>query len=99
MNAKSLGFDAFQREPSPLNGIRLAIDDHTASRLIDWPFVDALRKADKIVSAHDGLVQALEKLIADVEDVAGGTYLNYRLLLSERLKPARAALARAKGEA
>lgn len=56
-------FQEFQKNPAPETAIALAIADHRAGRLTDWPFVDQLRKAEERVSAYPKLVEALKKTL------------------------------------
>ena len=59
----------------------------------DWQYAEFIANT---CNSYETITAALETLMDGVEDVAGGSYLNYRLLLSERVKAARAALARVK---
>jgi len=44
---------------TPSEAVALAIADHRAGKLVDWPFVDALRKAEDRANAYPNLVEAL----------------------------------------
>lgn len=61
----------FNENPSPATALALAIADHTAGPLIDWPFVQQLRKAEEQVAAHPKLVAALLRLRACLNDRGG----------------------------
>lgn len=58
MNPKPTAFDQFKASPSPATAVALAIEDHRAGKLTDWPFVDELRKAEAQVAAYSKLVAA-----------------------------------------
>lgn len=51
----------FHADPTPENAVALAIADHRAGPLTDWPFVEALQKAEAKLRAYRKVVDALKK--------------------------------------
>lgn len=56
--------DIFTDSPTPSNAVALAIADHraTCGGLTDWPFVDALRLAEKRCYAYPKLIVHMKEL-------------------------------------
>lgn len=52
----------FESDPSPANAVSLAIADHLAGKLPDWPFVDQLRKAEEQLRAYPKLIAVLRSI-------------------------------------
>ena len=58
---------------SPSEAVALARDDHRAQSLIDWPFLDALRKAEERCNAYPRLVANLKSASANLWEAMGGS--------------------------
>lgn len=52
----------FHTDPTPEKAVALAIADHRAGPLTDWPYIDALRKAEEKLGKYRKAVTALKHL-------------------------------------
>ena len=62
----------FRDSPSPVNAVRLAMDDHRAGPLTDWPYIDELRKAETICLAYPQLVEDRRRLVEALRNLGAG---------------------------
>jgi hypothetical protein len=82
-------FETFESDPTPSNAVALAVADHRAGKLIDWPFVDALNKAKDQLDANHKLIEMLRRFsvvdeYANREIVAGNGGAARQLLMDYR---------------
>lgn len=97
-----MSLERLHRTHSPIDAIQVAIDDHLAFNetmagsnraMIDWPYIEALKKAHAICNAHDELVTAADAMLAELLFRTEG----YRSIpLSAAGRALRAAVAKAK---
>lgn len=86
-------FDDFQKNPSPLNAVALAIEDQCSQVITDWVHVDELNKAKKLVEAAPDLLQALSAVVDRYAPTASSGNDDIARMWSD----ARAAIAKAIG--
>lgn len=80
--SKALPADSY----SPSEAVALAIADHRAGSMTDWPFVDALNKAKDRLDAYPRLVEAIRSALRSQNEnghIGAGTHDDMENLLRE----------------